>query len=138
VNTFWHLDRCAFSAAVAGMLACGGSIASSRTVKGDGDAGFSDNPAIQDPCTGAMLCEENGDNGPEADAGVGGGGGGVLCGLNTGPLRPNQDAGGPVMRCDPGAMCASLAGQWACCAPLGTGGVSVCQPFVTDGGRVSL
>jgi hypothetical protein len=44
---------------------------------------------------------------------------GVLCGYETGPLAPSQDAGGPVMRCNPGWVCVMLNAGWACCTPQG-------------------
>ncbi len=58
---------------------------------------------------------------------------GVLCALHTGPVLPGQDAGGPVMRCDPGLRCIALEGNWACCTIGGTGGVSNCLPFAPNG-----
>jgi hypothetical protein len=46
---------------------------------------------------------------------------GVLCGYHTGPLAPGQDAGGPVMRCNPGWICMMLNAGWACCTPQAPG-----------------
>jgi hypothetical protein len=64
--------------------------------------------------------------------------GGVLCGLNTGPVGPNQDAGGPVLQCPAGDLCTNLNGQWTCCTPEGSGGSIDCLPFWPDGGSILL
>jgi len=128
---------CAFAA-----CACGGAVASPRIEVDGASGGTQESPCVD--AGGLVVCPGSIGAGASGSSGMGLKtvdasddivfSGGVLCGLNTGPLAPGQDAGGPVMRCMPGLTCVNLDENWACCTPEGSGGLVNCLPFWTDGG----
>ena len=127
-------------------VACGGSVVG--VDEGGSDAGNESGNGVRDASGFNQLCLHNLDcieeaGGPAASEGNDaalstdastGSDVGDLCGYETGPIAPGRAVHGPAMHCDPSFRCVNLDKGWACCSVEGGGGVSICLPFVTDGG----
>jgi hypothetical protein len=92
--------------------------------EGSSEEGLDGSSPLLNASDASEKPEEAGDGAPDINTGV-------LCGYHTGPLAPGQDAGGSVMRCDPGWVCLMLNAAWACCTPQGpgSGGGAFCNQF---------
>jgi hypothetical protein len=124
------------STAVVALCGCGGVVASARehsseasTVDQSSTLECDDAGSCLVGGSGVAPTEGSGSIPSPAAPSVG-----VLCSLNTGPVTPNQDAGGPVLQCPMGDVCTNVNGQWTCCT-VESSGAANCLPFWPDGGR---
>jgi hypothetical protein len=124
-----------FGCTMATLVACGGSIVQEVTGDAEGDVGHGlDSSDQEHACSlssgclvGPLPASEDGYSGMSRDAGEGTKEG-VLCGYQTGPIAPGQDASGRIVQCPVTWLCVNVDKGWACCTVEGTGGVSFCQP----------
>lgn len=130
-----HTSTFVFAGTMAALVACGGSTAQEPADDAGGDTnGVNDSSEEDELCSVGSGCIEGGFPASEdSDARVsrdatGGSHAGMLCGYQTGPIMPGQDAGGRIVNCPANWLCVNVDKGWACCTIEGTGGVSLCLP----------